>query len=391
MKNINDKFTKILFILLLSFLLIMLMPCKLFAETEDEILDSTEEKFNINGFIKETQEYAGDFFEDIDLSDMLNQAIQGKVDNQSILKKIIKLLGKEVNSSLKTLISILVIIVIHGILKSITDNLDNKNISQIIYFVQYILIVTLIMSNFTEIIKLVKETADDLVGFINVLLPLLLTLIVYTGGIATSSIIEPVILFAINLIGNAIKDILIPIMLIIVVFSIISKISERVQIDKLSKFLNSSVIWFLGVLLTIFVGVVSLEGTLSSSIDGITAKTAKAAVSSVIPVVGKVLGDVVDSVLGCGIILKNAVGFIGVLIIIGICIMPIIKIATLSIIYNLASAVVQPIADGKIVKLLEEMGGVFKVLLGILCALSVMLIVGITIVIKISNSGMMYR
>lgn len=391
MKNINDKFTKILFILLLSFLLIMLMPCKLFAETEDEILDSTEEKFNINGFIKETQEYAGDFFEDIDLSDMLNQAIQGKVDNQSILKKIIKLLGKEVNSSLKTLISILVIIVIHGILKSITDNLDNKNISQIIYFVQYILIVTLIMSNFTEIIKLVKETADDLVGFINVLLPLLLTLIVYTGGIATSSIIEPVILFAINLIGNAIKDILIPIMLIIVVFSIISKISERVQIDKLSKFLKSSVIWFLGVLLTIFVGVVSLEGTLSSSIDGITAKTAKAAVSSVIPVVGKVLGDVVDSVLGCGIILKNAVGFIGVLIIIGICIMPIIKIATLSIIYNLASAVVQPIADGKIVKLLEEMGGVFKVLLGILCALSVMLIVGITIVIKISNSGMMYR
>lgn len=391
MKNINDKFTKILFVLLLSFLLIMLMPCKLFAETEDEILDSTEEKFNINGFIKETQEYAGDFFEDMDLSDMLNQAIQGKVDNQSILKKIIKLLGKEVNSSLKTLISILVIIVIHGILKSITDNLDNKNISQIIYFVQYILIVTLIMSNFTEIIKLVKETADDLVGFINVLLPLLLTLIVYTGGIATSSIIEPIILFAINLIGNAIKDILIPIMLIIVVFSIISKISERVQIDKLSKFLKSSVIWFLGVLLTIFVGVVSLEGTLSSSIDGITAKTAKAAVSSVIPVVGKVLGDVVDSVLGCGIILKNAVGFIGVLIIIGICIMPIIKIATLSIIYNLASAVVQPIADGKIVKLLEEMGGVFKVLLGILCALSVMLIVGITIVIKISNSGMMYR
>lgn len=391
MKNINDKFTKILFILLLSFLLIMLMPCKLFAETEDEILDSTEEKFNINGFIKETQEYAGDFFEDMDLSDMLNQAIQGKVDNQSILKKIIKLLGKEVNSSLKTLISILVIIVIHGILKSITDNLDNKNISQIIYFVQYILIVTLIMSNFTEIIKLVKETADDLVGFINVLLPLLLTLIVYTGGIVTSSIIEPIILFAINLIGNAIKDILIPIMLIIVVFSIISKISERVQIDKLSKFLKSSVIWFLGVLLTIFVGVVSLEGTLSSSIDGITAKTAKAAVSSVIPVVGKVLGDVVDSVLGCGIILKNAVGFIGVLIIIGICIMPIIKIATLSIIYNLASAVVQPIADGKIVKLLEEMGGVFKVLLGILCALSVMLIVGITIVIKISNSGMMYR
>lgn len=360
-------------------------------KTESEIMGTTQEKFNISGFVKDAQKYTGDFFEDMDLSEMLNQAIQGKIDNKTIFQKIIRMLGTEVTTNLRILISILVIIVIHGILKSVTDNLENKNISQIIYFVQYILIVTLIMSNFTSIIKLVTDTANDLVGFINLLMPLLLTLMMYTGSISTSSILEPIILFAINLIGNLIKQILIPAVLIIVVFSIISKISERVQIDKLSKFLKSSVVWVLGIVLTIFVGVVSLEGTLSSSVDGITAKTAKTAVSGVIPVVGKILGDVVDSVLGCGVILKNAVGLVGVVIIIGICIAPIIKIATLSIMYSLASAIVQPIADEKIVKVLDEMGGVFKLLLGILCALSVMLIVGITLVVKISNSGMMYR
>ena len=373
------------------FIVIIIFPKKVFAETEEEIMDTTQEKFNISDFINEAQNYTGDFLEDVDLNNILSQAIQGKVDNKTIFQKILKLLGSEINTSLKTLISILVIIVIHGILKSITDNLENKNISQIIYFVQYILIVTLIMSNFTEIINLVKNTANDLVGFINLLMPLLLTLMIYTGSIATSSILEPVILFAINLIGNLIKDILIPVVFIIVIFSIISKISERIQIEKLSKFLRSSVVWVLGIILTIFVGVVSLEGTLSSSVDGITAKTAKTAVSTVIPVVGKILGDVVDSVLGCGIILKNAVGIVGVIIIIGICIMPIIKIATLCIMYSLASAIVQPVADGKIVKILDEMGGVFKLLLGILCALSVLLIVGITLVVRISNSGMMYR
>ena len=213
----------------------------------------------------------------------------------------------------------------------------------------------------------------------------------YTGSIATTSLLEPIILFAINFIANLIKNILIPIVLIIVVFSIISKISDRVQLEKISKFLKSGVVWFLGIVLTIFVGVVSLEGTLSSSVDGVTAKTAKAAVSSVIPVVGKVLGDVVDSVLGCGVILKNAVGVVGVIVIIGICILPVLKIATLSIMYSLASAVVQPVADDKIVKLLDEMSGVFKLLLAILCSLSVILIIGVTLVIKISNSGMMYR
>ena len=377
--------------IILIFILILIIPTNALAETEEEIMASTQEKFNISGFISQAQEYTGDFFEDMDLSDIFNQAVQGKVNNQTIYKKIIKILGNEVSSNIKILISILVIIVIHGILKSITDSLDNSNVSQIIYFVQYILIVTLIMSNFTEIIKLIKETANNLVGFINLLMPLLLTLMVYTGNITTSSVLEPIVLFISNFIGNIIVDTLIPIVLIIVVFSIISKISDRVQVEKISKFLKSGVVWFLGIVLTIFVGVVSLEGTLSSSVDGVTAKTAKAVVSSVIPVVGKVLGDVVDSVLGCGVVLKNAVGVVGVIVIIGICILPVLKIATLSIMYSLASAVVQPVADDKIVKLLDEMSGVFKLLLAILCSLSVILIIGVTLVIKISNSGMMYR
>ena len=376
--------------LIIIFFMLILIPNVTYAETE-EIMKSTEESMNISEFIQQAEKYTGDFLEDVDISQMLGQAIKGNVDNKTIYQKVLKVLGSEVSSSIKVLISILVIIVIHGILKSITDNFENNNISQIIYFVQYILIVTLIMSNFTEIIKLVKETSSDLVGFINVLAPLLLTLMVYTGGIATSTMLEPIILLVINFIGNIIESVLIPIMMIVVVFSIVSKISERVQLEKLSKFMKSGVIWFLGIVLTVFVGVVSLEGTLSSSVDGITAKTAKAAMSNIIPVVGKVIGDAVDSVLGCGVILKNAVGFVGVIIIIGICIIPIIKIATLTIMYNLAAAVVQPIADGKIVKLLEEMGGVFKVLLGILVSLSVLLLVGVTLVIKISNSGMMYR
>lgn len=378
-------------IILLIVLILLLQTNPVFAESEEEIMETTKEKFDINQFIEDAESYTGEFLENTDLKQVLEQAIQGNIDNKVIYGNILKLLGKEINLSIGTLVSILVIVVIHGILKSITDELENNNISQIIYFVQYILIVTLIMSNFTEMIKLVKETAEDLVGFINVLLPLLLTLMLYTGSITTSTILEPIILFAINLISNAIKNLLIPVVFIIVVFSIISKISEKVQIEKLSKFLRTGVVWVLGIVLTLFVGVVSLEGTLSSSVDGITAKTAKAAVSSVIPVVGKVLGDVVDSVLGCGVILKNAVGLVGVIVIIGICIMPIIKIGILSIIYSLSSAIIQPIADTKIVKLLEEMGGVFKILLGILCAISVMLIIGITLVIKISNSGMMYR
>ena len=385
---------KKVFLILIATLLLLtiLTPINsVHAANENETIEEQQEEFKIQDFIKNSKEYTGEFFEDIDINEILNGAIKGEVDNSTLLKKILNLLGSEVINNIKAIVSILTIIVIHSILKSISESLENDGIAKLIYYVQYILIVTIIMTNFSDIVELVQDTTSNLVGFMNMLVPLLISLLLYTGSITTSSLIEPIILFMINFIGNMIQNLIIPFVVILTSLGRISKISDRVQIDKLSKFLKSGIIWFLGITLTIFVGVVSLEGTISSSVDGITAKTAKTVVSSAIPVVGKILGDAVDTVLGCGIILKNAVGLVGVIIVIGICIMPILKLAVLSIFYKLLATLVQPLADGKIVNLLEQVGDIFKIFLGVLSAISVMLIIGTTLVLRMSNSSMMYR
>ena len=201
--------------------------------------------------------------------------------------------------------------------------------------------------------------------------------------------LEPAILFVITLANNIIVKIIIPFSLISIALGIVSNISDKVRINKLSKFLNSSAIWILGIILTIFVGVTSLEGSITSSVDGLTAKTTKVAVSSVIPVVGKILGDAVETVMGCTNILKNAVGIVGIIIILGICINPIIKLLILMITYYIGAAVCEPLADKKIVQLLEQIGKTYKLFLAILLSVSVMLIVGVTMVINISNSTLM--
>lgn len=381
---------KIFYIFLIIIIYINII-CPTSMATEEETLEEQQEEFGISDFIKEANEYSGEFFEGIDMDEILQNAIKGEVDNQTILKKILNLIGGKLVGGLSVLGSILAIVIIHSVLKSVSESLENDNISKLIYYVQYILIVTIVMMNFSDIVKVVKDTCNNLVGFMNILVPLLISLMIYTGSITTSGILEPIILFLVNFIGNIIQNIIIPIVLIFTSLIVISKISDNVQIDKLSKFLKSGVVWFFGIVLTIFVGVVSLEGTLSSSVDGITAKTTKAVVSSAIPVVGKILGDAVDTVLGCGIILKNAVGVIGVIIVIGICIIPILKLGILTIAYKLMSAICEPIADKNIVDLLDQIGDVYKIFLAILCSVSVMLIIGTALVVKISNTGMMYR
>lgn len=361
------------------------------ADTEDEVINSQMDSFNISNFIDEANKYSNDILKDIDIQELLNNAIKGELDTNQLLKNIFPLLGTEIKEALKVMGSILIIVLIHSVLKSISDNLNNKSVAQITYYVQYILIATVIMSNFSSIITLTKEAVANMISFIQLLFPLLMTLMLASGSVVSVNLVQPIILFIINLISNIFQTIIIPIILVSTALSIISRISDKIQINKLSKFLKSSSIWIIGILLTIFVGVLSIEGTLGSSVDGITAKTAKAAISSFIPVVGKVLGDAVDTVIGCSAILKNAIGIVGVIVVITICIVPIFKIAIITIIYHLTAALCEPIADDKIVGLIAQMADTFKILLAILCSISVMLIIGITLVINISNTGLMYR
>lgn len=361
------------------------------ADTEDDVINSQMDSFNISNFIDEANKYSNDILKDIDIQELLNNAIKGELDTNQLLKNIFPLLGTEIKEALKVMGSILIIVLIHSVLKSISDNLNNKSVAQITYYVQYILIATVIMTNFSSIITLTKEAVGNMISFIQLLFPLLMTLMLASGSVVSVNLVQPIILFIINLISNIFQSIIIPIILVGTALAIVSKISDRIQIDKLSKFLKSSSVWVIGILLTIFVGVLSIEGTLGSSVDGITAKTAKAAVSSFIPVVGKVLGDAVDTVIGCSAILKNAIGIVGVIVVIAICITPILKLAIITIIYHLTAALCEPIADSKIVSLITQMADTFKILLAILCSISVMLIIGITLVINISNTGLMYR
>lgn len=371
----------------LAIIIIYFLCCQIVQADEiNEVMKNQEDSTGVTDFIEESSKYTTNVFEDIDLNEILKSAISGKVDNKKLIKNIWKIFGSELQSAITVLSSIIIIVIINSILNCITEGLQNKSVSKIAYYVQYILIVTIILTNFSSVISLIKESINNMTDFTNMLIPIMMTLIIATGSVTTATVIQPVLVFMISMIGNFINNIAIPITLVSTALGIISKISNKVQIDRLSKRLKSSTVWIIGVILTLFVTLVSIDGTLSSSVDAVTSKTAKAAVSNLIPVVGKILGDAVDSVIGCSSILKNAVGIVGVVIIIAISITPILKLLILMGIYYIGAAICEPIADEKVVKLLDQMGDTFKMLLAFMCSMAVMIIIGTTLVLKISNN-----
>ena len=381
------------YIILLIAIITYIFPTVSKAETNAEtesILSSQADSLGISTFLSDSEKYTKDTFGDIDISELFTKSITGNIDNSTIIIVVFSLLGDNIKSALTTIASVMVVVIIHSILKAISENLGNENVSKIAYYIEYILIITLVMTNFSNIITEMKEAVQNLTGFANTLIPLMITLMMTTGNIVSSGMLQPILLLLITFISNFMTNILIPIALVSTALGIISKISDQAQVGKLSKFLHSSMVWILGTVLTLFVSVTSLEGGLTASIDGVTAKAAKTAISSVVPVIGSILGDAVNTIVGCSNIIKNAVGMVGIVVIIAICIRPILQLAVLTVTYYLGAALCQPIADEKVVGILEQMGGTFKIFLAVMFALTALLIIGIAIVMKISNSGIMY-
>lgn len=373
--------------IIIIFILILTIPN--IVQATDEIIESQLEALNLSSFIQEGEKYTKESFNNLDIGQVLNSAIKGKIDAKTIYSSVLKILGDEITSSITIIGGILAIIVIHAILKNIGENIGNNSISQIAYYVEYILIVTLIMKSFLTVIDMVKDAIVNLVSYINILIPLLLALVVTSGTTVTASAVQPVILWLIVLLGNGITMYILPILLISTVLGIVSNLSDKIQIGKLSKMLKSSIVWIMGFVLTLFVSFLSLEGTLTSGVDGLTLKGLKSASSTFIPVVGKALSDSVDTVLGATAVIKNAVGIVGIIVVLGICAVPIIKLIVLNILYNLSAAIAEPLADKKIINVMEQIADTFKVLLAIMFSISALLIVGIAIILKISNTGLM--
>lgn len=96
MKKQRTKIVKIL-ILLIAFFLIQ-NPS---YASQEEILQSQSETLNIKDFVSKANEYTKDVFTDIDAGNLLNDAITGKIDNQTIFKKILNLFGKEIKETIK--------------------------------------------------------------------------------------------------------------------------------------------------------------------------------------------------------------------------------------------------------------------------------------------------
>jgi stage III sporulation protein AE len=161
--------------------------------------------------------------------------------------------------------------------------------------------------------------------------------------------------------------------------------SETVRLEGFRNFFKTAANWILGGVFTLFMLFVTVKGVTGASLDGVTVNALKFAVSSYVPILGGYLSDGFDLVLGSLVLIKNAVGFTSVVIMLAAIFSPLIKIAVFILALKLLAAVTEPIADARISKMISGLASNMKLLIASVLGVGFMFFLVVMLAVMTAN------
>lgn len=307
------------------------------------------------------------------------------------LQGIVKYLWHEVLYNGKLLVTIVMLTVFSMVLETLQNAFEKSAVSKVAYSISYLVLIIIAVNSFHVAIGYAREAIQGMIQFMLAMVPLLLTLLASMGSIVTVSVLHPLIIFMIHAVGTLIYTVVFPLLFFSAVLHIASALSDKFKVTQLANLLRSVAVGVLGVLLTIFLGVISVQGATGAVTDGVTLRTAKFVTGNFVPVVGKMFSDAADTVISASMVAKNAVGLAGVIILLFLSAFPAIKILALALIYNIAAAAMQPLGDTPIVNCLATIGKTMVYVFAALAAVSLMFFLAVTIILTAGNATLMVR
>jgi stage III sporulation protein AE len=302
-----------------------------------------------------------------------------------------KFLFYELQANGKLLGTLILLTVFSMVLQSLQNAFEQQAVSKVAYAVVYMVLLIIALNSFRVAMDYALDAVQTMSHFMIAMIPLLLALLASSGGVISAAFFHPIILFLMNTTGTIVEYVTLPLLFLAALLSIVSTLTDHYKVTQLAELLTKVGIGILGVILTIFLGVMSVKGATSAIADGIALRTAKFVAGNFIPVVGKMFTDAADTVVTASMLLKNTVGIVGVAILFIIAAFPALKIFAIAFIYKVSAAVMQPLGGGPVISCLSIMSKSIAYVFASLAIVSLMFFLSLTIIITAGNITMMVR
>ena len=295
----------------------------------------------------------------------------------------------ELLNSIPMCASIILICVLSSTLTRFSSKFAQNSIQKIIRFVTVCIVLVIMLSATLGYSDEVLNTVGTLQNFANVIFPILVTLLTVVGGANVVGIFSPFVAIFSTLILNGVEGVIFPIFFACLALSVVGNVTDSVKLDKLREFLSSTGKWILGLVFGLFTTFLSGQALVGSAIDGVSVKATKFALSSYVPILGGYLSEGFDFVMAGSVLIKNAVGLTGIVVLAVIILLPLVKFVVFSLALKLTSGIVESLGDDSIAKMIGGVSSSLNILSAVLLGVGFVFFFILLLVIFTVNVGVM--
>lgn len=332
----------------------------------DEIQDAIDGELSNNEF--DFEEYVSDLVigkEKFSFTDIIIEIKDGVV--------------AEIKNNTNNLTAVIAIAIIAAIFTNLSHAFKNNQVADTGFYVTYLLLFTILATSFITASSIAVATLSSIFNFMKVLIPTYIISISFSSGVTSAQMYYQSSLFLISFIDLTLLKIVVPMINIHFIITIANNLSKEDMLSKLSELLSDGVKWILKTLLAVVIGLNATQGLISPVADALK-KSGLIKTAEAIPGVGDILSGVAESVIGAGVLLKNAIGVAGVVVIAVICAVPLIKLGIITLVYKVSGAVVQPISDKRLINCISTTAHASGLLLNTVFVALVLFVLTITII-----------
>lgn len=325
------------------------------------------------------------------IEDIIKNTINGEpiFDSQTMIQSFTDLFLYEMKSSLILGIQIVTVCIVIGLLSNLSNSFGNKAVSRLGIIVCSCFVIGLCLKNFSQTYNMCSDTLNTMASIMQILLPILIPLLISLGGITVGGVLNPIMAGSVTAFNTVLQRFILPAIFISSIFILINSLTERNYVNKLAVFIRGAATFTTGLCVTFFAGITTIQGFVSQSADGVLIKTARYSVNNFIPIVGGFAADSIDMVISCINVIKNGISIIGVILILGALIVPLVKLLAIAVIYKITAILTEPLGNEQISGCMNEMGNSVITMCVILFLGALMFLLFLTVIIGIGGGSLL--
>lgn len=248
-------------------------------------------------------------------------------------------------------------------------------------------ILLVVLTAFSTLARATVNCVASLGAFMELATPVLMTLLAAMGGTASAGVFQPAMSVLCTTVTGIVESLIIPLALCGGVLGLIDRLSERMRVSELAGLVQSTAKWTIGALTTVYLAVTSIRGMTAAAYDGVSLRAARYAAGSMVPMFGTLVSGSFDTMLGCAVLVKNAIGLTSMLLVAGMIALPMLRLLAYQLLLRLAAAIAQPLAGAQQAAMFKTSAGMMGALLSACIAVALMFIVTLGLITGLGNAG----